>query len=461
MNPKLTDMSSDSNDSLSRRDVIRYGGYVGIAGMGGLAGCSGGGGDGQSGDGAGGESGETTQSTSTDTQASGESEDGFPLIHHWSRGADGEAMAAFLDGFTNKYDVTINELTPSGQAGKNVRTIVRKRLLNDNPPGSWQGLGGADQSEFAQDLKDIGSEVWEAEGAKEAYYPGAEEAGKLEGSYKTVPTNLHRTNVLFYNKQVLSDADVDPSSITGLQSLSDALDAINQNTEAAPFAKSTSEPWTMLSLWESLFLSVAGVEKFRQFADGEVSAVESEVREALNLLKEYMPYFPDDANSIAWPEAASKVGQGDAAFYQVGDFAVGVLLGIDGFEFKTDWEWMAVPGTEDYFLNVLDTFCWPKNSPTPEASKEFCRWCASVEGQEILNSIKGSIPPRGDVPRDEFGGYQTDQMDAIEQTEAQPLTMTFTGSVPPEVSSSMKETIGTFVANTNVDSAYQGFSNAF
>jgi glucose/mannose transport system substrate-binding protein len=122
---------------------------------------------------------------------------------------------------------------------------------------------------------------------------------------------------------------------------------------------------------------------------------------------------------------------------------------------------MAVPGTEDYFLNVLDTFCWPKNSPTPEASKEFCRWCASVEGQEILNSIKGSIPPRGDVPRDEFGGYQTDQMDAIEQTEAQPLTMTFTGSVPPEVSSSMKETIGTFVANTNVDSAYQGFSNAF
>ena len=455
-------MVDDSNHP-SRRRIIKYGGYAGVSSILGLAGCSGDdtgdgsggedGGDGNSG-GDGGDGGNET------TTGEGGSEE-LTLIHHWSRGADGEAMAQFLSGFEDGSGISVSEETPSGQGGANVRTIVRQRLLNENAPGSWQGLGGLDQIEFATALKDIESDVWEPEGAKEAYYEGAQEAAQLDGEYKQVPTNLHRINSLYYNTNILDEAGVDPDSISTIDDLTAAFDQIASETDATPFAKSISEPWTMLATWESLFLSIAGLEKFRQFTDGDVASVESEVRETFELIQQYSEHFPNDANSIAWPEAAARVGNGDAAFYHNGDFAVGVLLGIDGFEFGDDWNWMTVPGTEDYFLNVMDTFVYPKNTPTPEATQAYCRWCASVEGQEILNSIKGSIPPRSDVPQDEFSGYQVEQMESIADTEAQPLTITFTHAVNPDVSSSLKEAMGTFTSNQNVDEAYTGFRDAF
>lgn len=451
---------SDETHNHSRRRIIKYGGYAGVGGLLGLAGCSGNGGDGTTAGGGGGDDNNGSDDN-TETATGGDSGGELTLIHHWSRGADGEAMAAFLNGFKEDSEISVSEETPSGQGGANVRTIVRQRLLNENPPGSWQGLGGLDQSEFSPALKDIESDVWEAEGAKEAYYQGAQNAAQIEGEYKQVPTNLHRINSLYYNTSIVNDAGVDPASISTTDDLTAAFDQIASETDATPFAKSTSEPWTMLATWESLFLSIAGLEGFRQFTDGDVSGVENEVRETFQLIDQYSEHFPDDANAIAWPEAASKVGNGEAAFYHNGDFAVGVLLGIDGFAFSEDWNWMTVPGTEDYFLNVMDTFVYPENTQTPDATEAYCRWCASIDGQEILNSIKGSIPPRSDVPQDEFSGYQVEQMESIADTEAQPLTITFTHSVTPEVSSNLKEAIGTFTSNWNVDEAYSGFQAAF
>jgi glucose/mannose transport system substrate-binding protein len=254
---------------------------------------------------------------------------------------------------------------------------------------------------------------------------------------------------------------VDPNSISDAAGLRDALRKVDDNTDAVGMAQSTTEGWTVLQLFESILLAEGGIEAYNKFSDGNVSAVESSVKSSLKRVKEYRQSFPGDANSIAWPEAASMLPSGDAAFYQSGDWAAGVLLDSKEFNFGEDWDWIPFPGTSDSFIVVMDVFEMPADNPSPEATKKFLRFCGSKKGQATLNAIKGSIPPRTDVPTDQFSGYQKDQIKSIKNTKNQPGSMTHGAAVAPEALTNLKKAIGDFTSNYDVDGTYSKFQQAF
>ena len=109
----------------------------------------------------------------------------------------------------------------------------------------------------------------------------------------------------------------------------------------------------------------------------------------------------------------------------------------------------------------MDSFPFPTNNPTPDATTKFLRYVGTVDAQERFNPKKGSIPPRTDVPDDRFGPFLTRQKKDFKESDAQPPSITHGLAVAPETLSNLKGATKTFTTDWNVDAAYTGFVRAF
>ena len=469
---------------LSRRKYL-LSSLIGSASFVGLAGCTGGGGGdggdggdggggsgsgsgGGSGSGSGGGSGGGGGSTQTQTSGGGGGGGGgsneFEVLHRWTRGNDGNAMSTLLQGFGKKHpEVRILENTLPGQAGANMKTVIRDRMLNNNPPSTWQTWPGKNLTEFtdADLLGDIEEDVWNSNNMKDAYMEGPMRAAKPAGNFVTVPLNIHRMNPLFYNVSVIEEAGVDADSLDSLDALMAAFDKIDSDTDATAFAQSTSEAWTTLQLWETIFLATGGHDQYQTFTGGSPGDTESATKEALQTVIDMRDYFPGDATSMTWPDAAQNVVNGDAGFLHQGDWAAGVFLELDDMQYGEDWDWIPFPGTGSMYSIVMDGFPYPAPNRSPEATKKFLRYCGTAEAQELFNPVKGSIPPRTDVSTEPFSEYQKDQIENFRNSESQPNTIAHGLAVTPAERTDLLSVTSRFTSNWNVDSAFDGFVQVF
>ncbi|ELZ35023.1 sugar ABC transporter substrate-binding protein [Halogeometricum pallidum JCM 14848] len=458
MNEKTDD------DGLSRRTYLRLSGLAG-AGMAGLAGCSSGGeqteteGTTQ----AGGE-GTSGESTETATEQSGGSGNALELVHWWTAGGEQDALNALLEGFKQEYpDVEVNNNPAPGGAGSALDTVVKNRVLNQNPPSTFQIWPGKALTQYVEGdvLNTLGDSVWSQE-MRDAYRQGVQDLAQPSGNYVAVPLNIHRLNNLFYNTAVLEEAGVDPSSLSDPAAVTDALATISENTDAVPMAHQTQSPWSSVQLWETIFLGYNGVDAYNDaIVNGNISKHESAVKKSLRTLKDYHQHFNDDAGSISWDQANSKVVNGDAAFIHQGDWAAGQYKSASDFAYESDWNMVPFPGTSSMYSVVTDSFVFPKNNPSPDATRKFLSYCGTVDAQERFNPVKGSIPPRTDVPADQFGPFLSSQIEDFKNSESQPPTIAHGTAVTPDVHGNIDEAFAGFNEQWNVDSTTTALVNAF
>jgi len=455
----MTDDNTQSGN-LTRRRYMKAGGAGATTLV--VAGCLGGG-DGDSDGDATTESGGSGDSSTTESGNGGDGSQELEIVHWWTAGGEQEALNALVDGFEEEYpEVTVNNNAAPGGAGSALDTEVQSRILNENPPSTFQIWPGKALNTYTESevLEDIGDSVW-GDGMRDAYLDGVKQMSQPAGNYVAVPLNIHRLNNLFYNVSVLEDAGVDPASIDSPSALLDAMETIASETDATPMAHQTQAPWSTLQLWESVLIGVAGVDVYQDVLDGNVADNEDAVRESLQLVADYSEYFNEDAGSVAWDEANNGVIQGNAAFLHQGDWAAGQYQAAEDFEFGTDWEHVAFPGTSGVYHVVTDSFVMPTSNPSPEATEKWLSYCGSVDGQERFNPIKGSIPPRTDVPNDEFGPFLTAQREDFNNSDAQPPSIAHGTGVTPEVKSNVEGVFASFNGSWNVDSAYNSLTNAF
>ncbi len=89
----------------------------------------------------------------------------------------------------------------------------------------------------------------------------------------------------------------------------------------------------------------------------------------------------------------------------------------------------------------MDSFPYPVNNPSPEATTLWCQFVGTTEAQEIFNPKKGSIPPRTDVNTDPFNDFSKDQIEDFQNSEAQPPSVAHGLAAPPAVKSSLESAI--------------------
>jgi glucose/mannose transport system substrate-binding protein len=459
----MKDAHTDGN--LSRRTYLRLSGLAGV-GMAGLAGCSGGGeqtgaatGTAEGTTGSGGDS-----TSGDDTESESQSSYNALELQHWWTGGDGSnAIQALLEGFSEEYpDIEVQENPVAGGAGENLQAVIKKRVLNNNPPSTWQAWPGSNLQPYldADKLQDIGESVWGENDMKNAYLEGPKNAAAPGGTFVSVPLNIHRLNNLFYNVSVVEDAGVDPSSISKPSDLVDAMQAV-EDAGYIGMAQQTKSAWSTGQLWAQVLLGEAGVETYTAVTNGDVGANESAVKNALSVVKEYSQFYSNDAGSISWQDANSKVIEGEAGFFHQGDWAAGMYRSQDGFEFESEWDHVPFPGTDGIYALNMDSFPMPKNNPSPEAAKKFLQYVGSVDAQERFNPKKGSIPPRTDVPKDAFGPFLQRQMEDFANSDAQPPSIQHGLAVSPDKLTTFGEAMSSFISGYDVDAAYSAIESAF
>ena len=326
----------------------------------------------------------------------------------WTAGGEAEGLAAMVKVFQAKYpDIEFVNAAVAGGAGTNARAVLATRLQANNPPDSWQGHAGQEligtyvKANQLQPLNDL----YESEGwlqvMPETLIPLISEGGKIY----SVPVNIHRANVLWYNPKILADNGIAvPTTIDEWFAAMDKLKAAG----VTPLAM--GEQWTAMHLFETILLGTLGVEKYNGLWNGTTDWGSPEVKQALENYKKALSYTNADAASLAWQDAAQLVVDGDAAFNVMGDWAEGFFRSL-GKTPKVDYGWAPVPGTVGVFQFLSDSFVLPVNPPHPEAALAWLKVAGSKEGQEAFNPIKGSICARTDCDKSLFGEYLQSAMD--------------------------------------------------
>lgn len=437
-------MASNSGKSnLSRRHYAKIIG--GTASVAALAGCSG---DSDGSDGSGGSDGDTGSDDDGSDDSGGSTT--LEIQHWWTDGGDGKAMDALKAGFNEKHpDVEIQDNPIAGGGGKNLQAVVRKKILEGNPPSTWQDWPGANLQDYVEAgaLEDIGY-IFDGD-IEENYRDGpllSARAGSSDNPYVAVPVNIHRVNNLFYDIPAVEEAGVDMGSIGDPHELNEVLAQIDDQTDFSPLSVAMSSPWTVLQLWTSNFLGLQDADTWTQFRNGE--DVTSEIEEALEVTKTQFDYLTPDAGSIGNDAAASKLPQSKAATAMEGDWMAGNLFAADGYDYDEDWQHIPFPGSEEIYNVNTDGFPYPTNNPSPDATDKWMSWVGSAEAQREFCQLKGAIPCRGDVDVSEFNAFLQKQYDDFQNTTGI-LTVTHGDGATPQQGTALKNAMARFMDQQN------------
>lgn len=327
----------------------------------------------------------------------------------WTGGGEAAGLEAMIGVFGETYpEIEFVNAAVAGGAGTNARAVLATRLQAGDPPDSWQGHAGQELigTYVAADQLEPVNFLFEENNWLEVMPETLIPLISQDGNIYSVPVNIHRSNVMWYNPQVLADNGLDVP--TTLAEWFDAMDALQEAGMEAPLA--LGEQWTVMHLMESVLLASLGPDAYEALWDGSGDWSSPEVTQAVADFEKVLSYANADASALSWQDASQLVINGDAAFNVMGDWAEGYFREI-GQEPNVGYGWAPTPGTVGLFQFLSDSFVLPAGAPDRDAAVAWLTVAGSIEGQDAFNPVKGSIPARSDADRSLYGEYLLSAMD--------------------------------------------------
>lgn len=364
----------------------------------------------------------------------------------WTGGGEAAGLEAMIKVFNAKYPgVEFVNAAVAGGAGTNARAVLATRLQAGDPPDSWQGHAGQELIGTYVAGKQIEplNDLYAAEGWLDVMPKTLIPLISQDGNIYSVPVNIHRANVLWYNPKILADNKIAvPTTIDEWIAAMDTLKAAG----VQPLA--LGEQWTKMHLMETVLLGTLGADKYNGLWDGTTDWASPEVTKALENYSKILSYANTDSTSLTWQDASQLVVNGDAAFNVMGDWAEGYFREL-GKTPKTDYGWAPVPGTSGVFQFLSDSFVLAVGAPDKEGAMDWLKVAGSKEGQEAFNPVKGSICARTDCDKSLFGVYL---QSAMEDWSTNVVVGSLTHGVVANDSwkSEIDTALGLFIADGNV-----------
>ncbi len=339
-----------------------------------------------------------TAPTGTAAGLSGELE----IFSWWTTGGEAAGLQAMYDLYPSVCpgDVEIVNATVAGGGGAQARQVLTTRMQGGDPPGSFQVHMGHElidtwvTSDYMEPLDDL----YAQEGWNDIFPQGVLDIVSYEGHPYSVPVNIHRANVLWYNKTVFDTNNIDPpESFDDFFAAADKLKAAG----ITPLALGDVEVFAATQLLETTLIGSLGADAYNGLWTGDTDWTGTDVTTALDNLKKMLSYTNDDHSSLTWDQANDLVINGDAAMTIMGDW-----LDADNTAKKfKDSGWVPSPGTSGIYDALSDTFGLPKNAPNPNAVNCWLKLVGSKDGQEAFNPLKGSVCARTDCDASLFDEY--------------------------------------------------------
>jgi glucose/mannose transport system substrate-binding protein len=367
----------------------------------------------------------------------------------WTGGGEAHGLAALIKIWNKQHPGTpFKNETVAGGAGSNAKAVLAQRLAAHKPPDSFQGHAGAELQDYikAGQLEPIDfiykkykfNKIMPAQLIKQITY---------KGHLYSVPVNIHRANILWYNPAVLQKAGISGAPKTWAEFIADLKKA--KSAGVIPLA--SAEEWTQKHLLETVMISTLGPSGWAKLWTKGGNWSSPGVTTALNRYKELLTYTNSDNASLTWQDASKLVADGKAAFNVMGDWADGYFRVDLKKKPGTGYNWTAVPGTNGVYDWLSDSFTLPKGAPHRAAAVQWLAFLGSKKAQDTFNPLKGSIPARKDAnPK----LYDTYLKWALKQWKSDKLAGSLTHGVVASNAwnTDIDTAIGLFLQNKNVSS---------
>ncbi len=335
-------------------------------------------------------------------------DDQVEVFSWWTGGGEAAGLNAMIAIFQEQYpDTEFINAAVAGGAGTNAKAVLATRLQAGDPPDSWQGHAGQEligTYVAANQLEPL-NDLYEEQGWLDVMPETLIPLISADGNIYSVPVNIHRANVMWYNPAIL-----EANNIAVPTTLAEWITAMDTLKAAGVIPLALGEQWTVMHLMETVFLASLGADAYNGLWDGSTDWGSPEVTQAINDFVTVLSYTNTDSASLSWQDAAQLVVNGNAAFNVMGDWAEGYFREL-GKAPETDYGWAPVPGTGGTFQFLSDSFVLPVGAPHRDAAINWLILCGSKEGQDAFNPIKGSIPARSDGDRSLYGVYLQSAMD--------------------------------------------------
>jgi glucose/mannose transport system substrate-binding protein len=332
------------------------------------------------------------------------------IFSWWTGGGEAAGLEAMQVVFEAAYpDITFENAAVAGGSGTNARAVLATRLSAGDPPDSWQAHAGQEiigtyvAAGQVAPLDDFFADTGFAEVLPPTLLPLISQ----DGHPYSVPVNIHRSNVMWYNQAVLDEAAV----LSVPANYEEFFAACDQIVAAGKICLALGPQWTAMHLFENVMVGSLGADAWNALWVEGADWSTPEVKAALDNYARVLTYTNTDASSLAdWQPAAQLVANGDAAFNIMGDWADGYFEGDTaggnlGLTPHDDFDWAPAPGTDGIFVFLSDSFVLPANAKNPESTTAWLTVAASKEGQEAFNPVKGSICARTDCDLSLFNEY--------------------------------------------------------
>ncbi len=322
------------------------------------------------------------------------------MFSWWTAGGEADGLNAMYEIYKKEHPgVEIVNATVAGGAGTNAKAVLSTRLTGGDPPDSFQLHAGLEvekyePEKYLQPLNDL----YASEGWDKAFPPDLITLLKYKDSFWGVPVNIHRSNVMWYNKKVLADNNIQPPKTWDeFFAAADALKAKG----IVPLVIGTKEGWEAGHTFETVLASTLGAEGYRGLWTGATQWTDPKVTEALETFKKVMSYANTDYSALTWSDAAQYLVDGKGAMHIMGDWTDGWFTS-KGYK---DYGWAPVPGTQGTFVALSDSFAAAKGAKNQENLVNWLKVAGSKAGQEAFNPKKGSICARTDCDPALFNDY--------------------------------------------------------
>ncbi len=318
-------------------------------------------------------------------------------IFSWWAGDEGPALEALIALYTTQNPgVEVINATVTGGSGVNARAVLKTRMLGGTPPDTFQVHAGQQltgtwvAAERMEDLTALYADM----GWNEAFPADLIEALTVDGAIYSVPVNIHRSNVMWYNPAKIAEWGI--SVPATWDEFLEACPAIQANN-VTPLV--IGEAWTVNHLWESVALGTLGVDGWNGIWTGATDPTGAEmvaVWDKFGAILDCSNLGADSAG-LSWQQAIDQVVGGTAAFNIMGDWAAGYMTTTLGLTPGEGYGYAASPDTEGTFMWLSDSFGLPVGAPNRDNTLAWLTVLGSVEGQNAFNPLKGSIPARADA----------------------------------------------------------------
>ncbi|BBW97751.1 ABC transporter substrate-binding protein [Geobacillus icigianus] len=396
-------------------------------------------------------SGCSSNSSSSDDAKQGSQKAGEKLeIFSWWTGAGEEdGLKALIKLFQEKYpDIQVENAAVAGGAGTNAKAVLASRMQGNDPPSTFQVHGGAELNEgwVAAGKMEPLNDLYEKEGWMDKFPKALIDMVSKDGNIYSVPVNIHRGNVLWYNKKIFADNGLQPpKTFDEFFQVADKLKAKG----ITPLALGDKEPWAATHLFENVLLGTLGTENYKKLWTGELSFNDPQVKQAVETFKKMLGYINEDHSSRNWQDAAQLVAEGKAAMYVMGDWVKSYFVNDLKLKVNQDFGYVPVPNTEGKFMVITDTFGLPKGVKNPDDVKKFLAVLGSVEGQDAFNPLKGSIPARIDADPSKYDEYGKQTMQDFKTAELAP-SLAHGSAAPEGFVTKVNQAVNIFVTQKDV-----------